>query len=271
MATITAAQVNELRQKTGVGMMDCKRALVAADGDMAKAMEELRKSGISKADKKAGRSATDGLFVCIIQDKVAVAVEMLCETDFVAKTDEFQKLSKDVAEKALAMDVDGDVSAALNEQCGEDVKILIGKLGENMQIRRAIRWTTNGAFRCYKHHHGGPFYGVLVDVDGEYDDALLDSLCMHITANAPDYISPADVPAEKVEKEREIAASLPEMAGKPEKMLEGILNGKINKWYTQVCLTKQPWIEDEKSCLEKVAPKMNVKRFIRWQVGEEVK
>ena len=274
---ITAAQVNELRQKTGVGLMDCKKALVAANGDMEAAMENLRKSGIAKADKKAGRAANDGLFVSIIDGKVAVAVEVLCETDFVARTDDFQKLAADIAKTALALDAEGDISAALNEKCGEAVKVLIGKLGENMQIRRAVRWTTNGAFRTYKHHQGGPFYGVLVDVEGEYNDELLDNLCMHITANAPAYIAPKDVPAEIIEHEKEIAKALPDIQEKikkvpnPEKMLAGILNGKINKWYSQVCLLEQPWIDDEKTTLSKVAPKLVVKRFIRWTVGEEIK
>ena len=272
MAAITAALVNELRQKTGVGLMDCKKALTAANGDMALAMENLRKSGIAKADKKADRSATDGLFICEIKDKVAIAIELLCETDFVARTDDFQKLAKDIADVAMSLDgVDGDISPILNEKCGEAVKLLIGKLGENMQIRRAVRWITNGALKSYKHHQGGPFYGVLVDAEGEYTDELLADITMHITANAPEFISRDDVPAERVAKEREIAAAQPELQGKHEKMLEGILKGKLNKWFSQVCLLEQPWIEDEKTSLAKVAPKLVVRRFIRWQVGEEVK
>ena len=272
MAAITAALVNELRQKTGVGLMDCKKALTAANGDMALAMENLRKSGIAKADTKADRSATDGLFICEIKDKVAIAIELLCETDFVARTDDFQKLAKDIADVAMSLDgVDGDISPILNEKCGEAVKLLIGKLGENMQIRRAVRWITNGALKSYKHHQGGPFYGVLVDAEGEYTDELLADITMHITANAPEFISRDDVPAERVAKEREIAAAQPELQGKPEKMLEGILKGKLNKWFSQVCLLEQPWIEDEKTSLAKVAPKLVVRRFIRWQVGEEVK
>ncbi len=269
---ITASQVNELRQKTGVGMMDCKKALVAANGDMTAAMEFLRKAGIAKADKKAGRSASDGLFETLIEGNVGVAVEFLCETDFVARTDDFQALSKKIARGAMDLgDIDGDISAQLNEKFGEEVKLLVGKLGENMQIRRAIRWKTNGMIETYKHHQGGPFYGVMVDIEGEYTPELAMNLCLHLTANAPAYISSADVPADVIAKERDIAASQPELAGKPEKILEGILKGKINKFFTQVCLMEQPWIDDEKTTLAKVAPKLVVKRFIRWQVGEEVK
>ena len=153
----------------------------------------------------------------------------------------------------------------------EEMKVLIGKLGENMHVRRAVRWTTNGIIKEYKHHQGGPFYGVMVDLEGEYTDELAMDVCLHITANAPSYVTSKDVPEAVIAKEREIAAALPELQGKPEKILEGILRGKINKFFTTACLMDQPWINDEKTTLAKVAPKLVVKRFIRWQVGEEVK
>ena len=255
---ITAPMVNELRQKAGVGLMDCKKALVATNGDMDAAMEYLRKAGIAKADKKAGRSASEGVVETLIEGKTGVAVEILCETDFVART-------------AMAMDGDGDISEKLAAATEEEMKVLIGKLGENMHVRRAVRWTTNGIIKEYKHHQGGPFYGVMVDLEGEYTDELAMDVCLHITANAPSYVTSKDVPEAVIAKEREIAAALPELQGKPEKILEGILRGKINKFFTTACLMDQPWINDEKTTLAKVAPKLVVKRFIRWQVGEEVK
>ena len=268
---ITATMVNELRQKAGVGLMDCKKALVATNGDMDAAMEYLRKAGIAKADKKAGRSASEGVVETLIEGKTGVAVEILCETDFVARTDAFKDFCNYVARTAMAMDGDGDISEKLAAATEEEMKVLIGKLGENMHVRRAVRWTTNGIIKEYKHHQGGPFYGVMVDLEGEYTDELAMDVCLHITANAPSYVTSKDVPEAVIAKEREIAAALPELQGKPEKILDGILRGKINKFFTTACLMDQPWINDEKTTLAKVAPKLVVKRFIRWQVGEEVK
>ena len=154
---ITATMVNELRQKAGVGLMDCKKALVATNGDMDAAMEYLRKAGIAKADKKAGRSASEGVVETLIEGKTGVAVEILCETDFVARTDAFKDFCKYVARTAMAMDGDGDISEKLAAATEEEMKVLIGKLGENMHVRRAVRWTTNGIIKEYKHHQGGTF------------------------------------------------------------------------------------------------------------------
>ena len=267
MATITAAQVNELRQKTGVGMMDCKKALVACNGDLEAAVEHLRKSGIAKAEKKAGRSATQGLFATFIEGNTGVIVELLCETDFVAKTDLFKDFGATLARKALHdFTGNGDISAELAEATKDELKELIAKVGENMHVRRAARWVSNGKLGAYLHT--GVPYGVMLDVEGDCDDELLRNICLHVTAFAPAYIVPADVPADIIAKEREIAAA--QMAGKPAQMIENIVNGKISKWYGEVCLTKQPWINDNKTCLDKVAPKVTVKRFLRWQVGEEI-
>lgn len=267
MSTITAAQVNELRQKTGVGMMDCKKALVASNGDMEAAIEHLRKAGMAKAEKKAGRAANQGIFITRIEGNVGVLVELLCETDFVAKTALFQEFGASLATQALRdFDTDGDISAELAAASSSALKDLIGKIGENMQVRRAARWVSNGRVGSYLHT--GVAYGVLVDVEGECDDELLNNLCLHVTAFAPAYIKPEDVPQEVVAKEKEIAAA--QMAGKPAKIIENIVNGKINKWYNEICLNKQPWINDQKTSLEKVAPQTRVKRFLRWQVGEEI-
>jgi len=267
MATITAAQVNELRQKTGVGMMDCKKALVACNGDLEAAIEHLRKTGIAKAEKKAGRSATQGIFTTLIEGNTGAIVELLCETDFVAKTDVFKQFGADLAKKALHDFTDnGDISAKLAEATENELKELIGKIGENMHVRRAVRWVSQGQVGAYLHT--GVPYGVMVDVEGGCDADLLRDICLHVTAFAPSYVTPADIPAEVIAKEREIAAA--QMAGKPAAIIDNIVNGKISKWYGEVCLTKQPWINDNKTSLEKVAPKVTVKRFLRWQVGEEI-
>jgi elongation factor Ts len=261
---ISAQMVNELRAKTGAGMMDCKKALAKVDGNMENAIDELRKSGIAKAATKADRAVKDGLVIAIIQDKVAVQVEVLCETDFVAKTDKFRAFATSVAEQAITMAADGDVTAALVEAYKGKLSEMIATIGENMQIRRAVRWTTaTGRFTSYSHMGGK--LGVLVEVDGEGDNALLADIGMHIAAFNPSYIVPAEIPADVIAREQEVAAG--QVVGKPANIVENIVKGKINKWYSDVCLMKQPWLRDDKSCLEKVAPKLKVKRFARWQLG----
>jgi elongation factor Ts len=143
---------------------------------------------------------------------------------------------------------------------------MIAKIGENMQLRRAVRWVSEG--KCASYLHMGGRIGVMVDVEGDVDDEALSSLCMHIAAFKPDYISPEDIPAEVIEKEKEIAAG--QVAGKPADIIDKIVMGKINKWYNEVCLMKQPWIRDDKQSVEKANPGMKVKQFIRWEIGEEL-
>lgn len=265
MAAISASMVKELRDRTGVGMMDCRKALETAGGDMELAIEHLRKAGIAKAATKAGRTAKEGRLVNLIRAGSGVLAEILCETDFVAKTNEFQSFAASVAEKALTGSAaDGDISVAFGETIRDTLNALIGKIGENMQVRRVLRWTATGQLGAYLHLGGK--IGVMVEVDGPADRALLADICMHIAAFSPRYVVPADVPADVLAKEKEIAAA--QVQGKPANMVEKIVLGKLNKWYTEVCLTQQPWIRDDKTCLAKVAPQVTVKRFVRWQVGE---
>ena len=268
---ITAAQVNELRQKTGVGMMECKKALTACEGNLEAAIEYLRKSGIAKAAKKAGRSATEGKFAVASRNGVTAMVEVLCETDFVAKTAEFTALANAAAEKALSdFTEEGDISAKLAELMSDDLKILIAKLGENMHIRRALRWQAGPNCQIGTYLHTGVPYGVMVEVAGDCDAKLLNNICLHVCASNPAYIAPENVPADLIAKEKEIAAAQPKLQGKPAKMLEGILNGMINKWFGEICLVCQPWIEDDKTTLAKAHPGVSVKRYVRFQAGEEL-
>jgi elongation factor Ts len=265
MAVISASMVKELRERTGVGMMDCRKALEAADGNTELAIEHLRKSGIAKAATKVGRAAKEGRLVSLIRDGTGVLVEILCETDFVAKTDEFQAFAAAAAEKALGgFSQDGDISAGLGEATREALTALIGKIGENMQVRRVLRWRTAGQLGAYLHMGGK--IGVMVEVEGPAEKALLSDICMHIAAFSPQYIAPAQVPEAVIAKEKEIAAA--QVEGKPANIVDKIVQGKINKWYTDVCLTRQPWIRDDKTSLAQVAPQVTVKRFVRWQVGE---
>ncbi|OGV68291.1 MAG: translation elongation factor Ts [Lentisphaerae bacterium RIFOXYB12_FULL_65_16] len=267
MATITAEMVRELREKTGVGMMDCKKALTDADGDMTKAVEGLRKAGMAKAEKKATRTAKEGRVVVSMDKNVVALVEVLCETDFVATNEKFQAYEKALAQRvATSYSVDGDLSAQVVAAEKGALADLINVLGENIQVRRVIRWQTDGAFACYMHMGGK--IGVLIDAAGETDPKLLSDACMHIAAFSPRFVGPADVPAEVLAKEKEIAAA--QVGDKPANMIEKIVTGKISKWYNESCLMLQPWIRDDKKSLTKVAPNLKVKRFVRWQVGESV-
>ena len=267
MAAISAKLVKELRDKTGAGMMDCKKALVAVDGDIQAAIDELRKTGIAKAAKKAGRSTKEGAAVILVKDNVAVMVEALCETDFVANSDKFKTEMSAIAEKVFAYDVDGDASAQVNEDQGDDIKELVARLGENIQIRRVVRWVSNGGqFAVYAHGKGS--IGCLAEVEGDFPADQLKFLGMHISASAPLYIQSSDVPAEFIEREKAIAAE--QNAGKPENILEKILMGVIKKRTAEICLVDQPWITDDKTTFTKAFPKATVKRFARFQVGEEV-
>ena len=266
---ITAKMGSELREKTGAGMMDCKKALTAANGDMDLALENLRKSGIAKAEKKAGRSTNEGKVWTAIADGKAVIVEMLCETDFAAKTPKFAGLVDSVVAAALEMDAEGDITEALNAKVEGVITSHIATIGENMQLRRAMKWNGTGT-KFGGYHHMGGRVSVLVEVEGDASAEVLNDLCLHVAAFSPAYNTPADVPAEVVAKEKEIAAAAdPKLAGKPAEMLEKILAGKINRYFSEVCLSNQPWVKDDKSTFAKLYPQLKIKRFVRWAVGEE--
>lgn len=263
---ITTDAVKALRDKTGAGMMDCKRALTEANGDMDKAVDVLRKSGIAKAEKKTGRATTNGKIAAVIKDGKGAIVEVLCETDFAANTDKFIALANEVAESALALAAEGDVAGAVNEANQENLVSKIAIIGENMQIRRAVKWNGSGKIAAYLH--GGGRVGVMVEVEGEDDPEFLNDVCLHIAAFRPAYICSAEIPAEAVKHEKEIAAA--QLAGKPANIIEKILEGKIAKWYSDVCLVNQPWIRDDKTSIAKLKPNAKIKRFVRWEVGEEL-
>ena len=267
MAEITARMVKDLRDRTGAGMMDCKKALVASEGDFDQAIDHLRKSGIAKAAKKAARAANEGLVFAYVSSDVGVLAEVLCETDFVARNDKFQQYATDLVKRvATEGSGDGDVSDAVAEQEKDQLTELIARIGENIKVERVIRWETDGKLASYLHMGGR--IGVLAEVKGDVDDDLLNDICMHIAAFSPPYISPDEVPEDVVQKEREIAAA--QVEGKPEHIIGRIVDGKMNKWFTENCLTRQPWLRDDKTCLEKLAPTAKVVRFVRWEAGEDV-
>ena len=268
---ITAKMVQELREKTGAGMMDCKKALTAANGDIEAAVENLRKSGIAKAEKKAGRSTNQGKVWTGIADGKAAIIELLCETDFAAKTPKFGALVEQSVADVLKLDGEGDVTAAANDAIAANLTSHIATIGENMQLRRATRWIGSGSSKFAGYHHMDGKVSVLVEVEGTDDAELLNDICLHIAAFSPKYITSDEVPAEVIAKEKEIAAAAdPKLAGKPAEMLEKILAGKIGRYFSEVCLVNQPWVRDDKTTLAKKYPAVKIVRFARWAIGEDL-
>ncbi len=293
MANITAAMVKELRELTGAGMMDCKKALGETDGDMDAAVEFLRKNGQAKAEKKAGRIAAEGLCKVVLKDdKTAAVVEVNSETDFVAKNEVFQEFVAAVADQALESSA-ADMDAFMAEKWNKDNTITvkealvaqIAKIGENLNIRRFEKVVAdNGCVVSYTH--GGGRIGVIVEAETDVvNDAVKEAMtnvAMQIAALSPKYVSTADVSEEYKAHEKEILmaqiANDPKMAGKPEKVIEGAVVGRLNKELKEVCLLEQPYVkaEDGKQTvaqyLAQVAKEngtnLSVKKFVRFETGE---
>jgi elongation factor Ts len=261
---ITAAQMKELREQTGAGLLDCKKALTAADGDFDLAVENLRKAGMAKAKKKAERATNEGRLTALIGDGAAVLSEVLCETDFVSATERFQTFCDEVAGRALAGSGDSDITEALSASEEGNIGSLVAALQENIKINRAVRWESSGTLVGYVHPNQP--IGVLVDVTGG-DAEFADLLAKHIAAAQPLYLTPDDIPAEIVAKEREIHADTPELASKPENIRDKIIDGKLGKWYADVCLSEQEWFfSDDKVKVSKVSD-ATINRFVRWKIG----
>ena len=293
MANITAAMVKELREMTGAGMMDCKKALGETDGDMDAAVEFLRKNGQAKAEKKAGRIAAEGLCcVTVKDDKTAAVVEVNSETDFVAKNEEFQSFVKAVADQAVNSDA-ADMDAFLAETWNADASMTVkealvakvAKIGENLNIRRFEKVVAdNGCVVSYVH--GGGRIGVIVEAQTDIvNDAIkeaLTNIAMQVAALSPKYVSTADVSEEYKAHEKEILmaqiANDPKMAGKPEKVIEGAVVGRLNKELKEVCLLEQVYVraEDGKQTVaqyvaqvaKETGANLSIKKFVRFETGE---
>ena len=293
MANITAAMVKDLRELTGAGMMDCKKALGETDGDMDAAVEYLRKNGQAKAEKKAGIIAAEGLCKVVLKDdRTAAVVEVNSETDFVAKNEVFQSFVAAVADQAVdssAADMDAFMAEKWNQDNSITVKealvAQIAKIGENLNIRRFEKVVAdNGCVVSYTH--GGGRIGVIVEAETDVvNDAIKEAMtnvAMQIAALSPKYVSTDDVSEEYKAHEKEILmaqiANDPKMAGKPEKVIEGAVVGRLNKELKEVCLLEQPYVkaEDGKQTvaqyLAQVAKengaKLSVKKFVRFETGE---
>lgn len=270
--SVTAAQVKELRERTGAGMMECKKALVETNGDMEAAIEGLRKSGLAKADKKSGRIAAEGTVVHASKDGHSVMVEINCETDFVAKDDNFVQFANAVVQNALAAD-DIDDLLASQLPSGDSVEDtrqqLVAKIGENVQVRRLSHLRVEGAHMgCYIH---GGRIGVMVAVRGG-DDELARDLAMHVAALNPAYIKPDDVPADFLEKEKEILIAQAADSGKPADIIEKMVGGRLNKRLAEITLTGQPFVKDGDVTVEQLLKSKDaeVMAFSRIEVGEGI-
>ncbi len=260
---VTAALVKELRERTGAGMMECKKALVETDGDIELAIENMRKSGAAKAAKKAGNVAAEGAIIIKEADGVAVLLEVNCQTDFVAKDGNFTAFATKVAEDALASKATVEELQAKFE---EERVALVAKIGENISIRR-VQYVEGVALASYRH---GEKIGVVVA--GEGDAETLKHVAMHVAASRPEYVNPSDVPAEVVAKEREVQVEIAMNEGKPKEIAEKMVEGRMKKFTGEVSLTGQPFVMEPKKSVGEILKERSasVSTFVRLEVGEGI-
>ena len=272
---ITANMVKELREKTGAGMMDCKKVLTETDGDMEKAAELLRERGIAKAAKKSGRIAAEGLVASYVaaDRKVGAIVEVNAETDFVAKNDEFKNFVNDIA-KIVAEENPADVEALLEvkylgteKTVRETLTDKIATIGENMSIRRFSRFESTGLVESYIHGEGK--IAVLVDF-AKGDEEVAKDVCMQVAAARPEYLCEAEVPAEAVEKEMEILKAQAMNEGKPAEIAEKMVKGRIGKFYAEICLVNQEFVKNPDMKVSDLLKSKDAEivRFARFEKGE---
>lgn len=275
---VTASTVKELREKTGAGMMECKKVLTETDGDIEKAMELLRERGITKAAKKSDRIAAEGIVEAYVSEdgKIGAVVEVNSETDFVAKNEEFKKFVADMAEQ-IAKENPTDVDALLNQKSIKDsaktIKDIltekIATIGENLSIRRFARFETNGLVE--KYIHGDGKIGVLVEMENATVELAKD-ICMQIAAAKPEYLKREDVPSERVDKEMEILKAQAMNEGKPAEIAEKMVQGRIGKFYGEICLVDQEYVKDSSMKISDLLKSKgaNIVRFARFEKGEGI-
>ncbi len=275
---VTASQVKDLREKTGAGMMDCKKVLTETDGDMEKAIELLRERGIAKAAKKSGRVAAEGLVEAYISEdgKTGAIVEVNAETDFVAKNEEFKAFVASVAKQVVEKDpkdLEDLLAQESIDEAGKTVKDVltdkIAKIGENMNIRRFVRFESDGLIE--KYIHGDGKIAVLVNMKGGNSEVAKD-VCMQIAAARPEYLNEASVPEDRLEKEKEILKVQTMNEGKPEAIAEKIVQGRIRKFFEEVCLVDQVFVKDPNKKVSDILKENNaeVTEFARFEKGEGI-
>lgn len=266
---ITAQMVKELRDKTGAGMMDAKKALVETDGDMEKAMEVLRQKGMASADKKMGRIAAEGLIASFVNDSCGAMVEVNCETDFVAKNDEFKELTSGLAQMVAETNpADNDaLLASTCPKCGkaisEVIKEKIASIGEKITFRRFVRYEGNTA----TYIHNGKI-GVLIKTDKK-DDELMNDICLHIASNAPEFISRNEIPQSVIDHETEIEMGKEDILKKPEAIRPKIVEGRVNKIIASRVLLEQPFVKNPDVTVgQLIEGKLTIEKFSRFVLGE---
>ena len=268
MSAISASQVKELREKTGLGLMDCKKALEEANGDIDLAIEELRKTSGIKASKKSGRSAADGLIGITTKDKDFFMIEVNCETDFVARDDSYINFTKETLD-IYSNNPSYSLKQLLESGVEDNREKLVQKLGENIVVRRLTQSDESSISGSYLHSNNK--IGCIVSLEGG-DEALANDIAMHAAATDPMAVSPLDIPKETVDKEREIFKAQSEESGKPPEIIEKMIEGKISKFLAEVSLTEQDFVKDPNVKISKLLADNNasISSFTRYEVGEGI-
>ena len=268
MSNISASQVKELREKTGLGLMDCKKALQESDGDMDLAIEELRKTSGIKASKKSGRSAADGLIGLKGNGSDFFMIEVNCETDFVARDSSYIEFTSETL-ASYANSPDKSLEELLEDGIEDKREKIVQKLGENIVVRRVARTEASSVTGSYLHSNKK--IGCIVSLDGG-DAALANDIAMHAAATDPMAISPTDIPEDIVEKEKEIFQAQSEDSGKPPEIIEKMIAGKVSKFLSEVSLTEQDFVKDPNTKISQLLSNNNatIKNFIRYEVGEGI-
>ena len=270
---ISAAMVKALREKTGLPMMECKKALGEANGDMDQAVELLRKKGMAQLGKRAGRATGQGRLTCHAEGGRVALVEMLCETEPVAGTEDFLKLGDMAAKVAVKLDsptpetlLDQPMPDDASRKISDFLHDVVNRIRENIKVGRV--GVVHGHAASYVHHDGRK--GVVVEFNGECPAEMANDVCMHVAAMRPMHTRREEVDAALVESERQVARE--QVQGKPENIVEKIVDGKINKWYGEIVLLEQPFVKDDKQSVGQVlkthAPNLTINRFLRFEVGE---
>ena len=278
---IKAADVKKLRQKTGAGMVDCKNALVKAEGDAAKAERLLKELGLAAAAKRSGRATNQGSIFTKIADNTAVIIEVGCETDFVANNDDFAVLGNDLAEMTLKND-NNEITSEMKDRVTET----ISTIKENISLKRIQKMDISENEMVMNYIHGGGSIGILVKLESEKKEALDNEkvkamgfdCALHLAAFNPEHLSREDIPADYVKEQEEIFTVQAKNLGRPEKVLGGIVKGKMNKHFSEICFLDQPFVKDDKQSVSKVldalskdvGSKISVSEYIYYRVGEEV-
>jgi elongation factor Ts len=275
---ISAAEVKELRERTGAGMLDCKKALEETGGDMEAAIDLLRSKGAAKAAKRAGRAATEGTLASHVENGVGALVELNCETDFVARTDDFRALARQLAEHVAehSTDLDGAAGgeAVLDQplmsdgpSLGDVVTDVAAKTGERIVVHRVARFQAeSGRVGSYIHMTGK--IGVLVELGGAADEGLARDVAMHVAAARPLAVSGAEIPPEVVERERAVYLEQVRQEGKPENIQAKIVEGKLQRFYKEQALLDQPFVKDPDRTIGQLVGEVGVRRFVRFELGE---